>query len=134
RTMLTFQLPAAARVIFTVAEVSPVCRSAGTFAVRGHAGLNKVPFTGRIRGRNLPSGTYRITARTRGGGTVLRLTLVVVDSGMPSPTELENAKQSNVCGAHAALASSVLSGAAATGPEQPRPNTSKGNGSRKASG
>jgi len=121
RTTLTFRLPEGARVVFTVMQVSPVCRLAGTFTVRGHPGLNKVPFKGRLRGRQLPSGTYRISARTR-GGTVLRVTVVIVESGIPSPTELETAKRSNVCGASAALASNPMSGpSAAAAPEQPRP-------------
>jgi hypothetical protein len=72
-----------------------------------------VRFQGRVRGRQLPAGTYRIEARTRGGSTVLSVTVVIVDSGAPSPTELETAKRSNVCGARAALASSVISGGAA---------------------
>ena len=100
-------------------QVSPNCRVEGRFVVGGHAGFNRVPFTGRLRGRALPAGTYRITARTRGGGTVLRATLVIVESGPPSPTELENARHADVCGAQAALASSRVSGnAAAAAPEQ----------------
>src|SRR5439155_10961330 len=123
RTMLTFRLPAAASVVFTVKEVSPLCRVVGTFTVRGHAGLNKVVFRGRVRGRTLPSGTYRISARRRGGAAVLRVTVVIVESGVPSPTELAAAKRSNVCGVRAALASSRVSGnAAAAAPEQPRKN------------
>lgn len=120
RTTLTFRLAQGGRVVFTVMQVSPVCRLAGTFTVRGHPGLNKVPFKGRLRGRQLPSGTYRISARTR-GGTVLRVTVVIVESGAPSPTELETAKRSNVCGARAALASSLLSGV----PAGPAPERAK---------
>ena len=132
RTTLTFRLPEGARVVFTVTQVSPVCRLAGTFTVHGHPGLNKVPFKGRLRGRQLPSGTYRISARTR-GGTVLRVTVVIVESGIPSPTELETAKRSNVCGASAALASNPMSGpSAAAAPEQPR-STKRAASSKSAS-
>jgi hypothetical protein len=35
--------------------------------VRGDRGVNHVRFTGRVGRRELPFGTYRITARTRGG-------------------------------------------------------------------
>ena len=77
---------------------------------------------GRVRGRPLPAGTYRISARVRGGGTVLRVIVVIVESGSPSPTELRTAQRSNVCGAQAALASTGVSGTAGPGasPEPPK--------------
>jgi hypothetical protein len=129
RTTLTFRLPGAARVVFTVTQVSPVCRVAGTFTVRGHPGLNKIPFKGRVRGRQLPPGTYRISARVRGGGIVLRVTVVIVESGLPSPTELQNAQRSNVCGARAALASTGVSATAGPGASPgPRNGKSSENG------
>ena len=96
-----------------------------------------MPFTGRLRGRTLPAGTYRISARTRGGGTVLHIVVVVVESGTPSPTELESARQSNVCGAQAALASSRVTGTSAgTAAERPRPSkpSSSGGGQRESEG
>jgi hypothetical protein len=40
----------------------------------------------------------------------LRVTVVIIESGIPTPTELETAQRSNVCGARTALASSGLSG------------------------
>jgi hypothetical protein len=60
---------------------------------------------------------------------VLRVTVVVVESGVPSPTELESAQRSNVCGARAAaLASSSLSaGPGSAAPEQPQTTTPQGN-------
>src|SRR6185436_1925400 len=52
--------------------------------VRGHRGLNRVRFAGRIRGHRLAPGTYRIRVRSQ-GRTLLRKTLVVGD-GLASCT------------------------------------------------
>lgn len=98
-TTLTFVLPRAARVVFTVKQVSPVCRTAGRFTIAGHAGLNRVRFAGRIGRKRLEAGTYRITARTRSGRLVQRVTLVVVDGGAPSRAELAAARRADVCAA-----------------------------------
>jgi len=84
-------------VDFTVLEVSPVCRIAGTFSVAGHAGLNRVRFNGKLHGRQLPAGTYQIRARRHRGATVLHVVLVIVAAGAPTPTELERARHENVC-------------------------------------
>jgi hypothetical protein len=94
---LTFVLPRAGRVFFTVSQVSPVCRTAGHFSYRGHAGLNRVRFNGRVAGRQLGPGTYRISAQTRTGGTVPRVTLVVVDTSAPTRAQLEAARSKNLC-------------------------------------
>ena len=96
-TVLTFVLPRAGRVVFFVNELSPVCRGVGRFTIAGHAGLNRVRFTGRVRGRQLGPGTYRISARTAAGRVVRRVTLVVVEAGAPSRAELMAARASNVC-------------------------------------
>jgi uncharacterized protein len=39
-----------------------VQREIGRFSVRGRRGLNRLRFSGRLRGRALPSGSYRLTA------------------------------------------------------------------------
>jgi hypothetical protein len=110
RTTLVFRLARNARLVFTITQVSPTCSVVGSFTVPGHKGVNKVPFRGRFRGRQLPAGTYEVSARTRGGEDVLRLTIVVVDSGVPSPMQLAEARSSNVCAARAALASGLSNG------------------------
>lgn len=102
---LTFVLPRATRVIFTVTQVSPVCQVVGRFAVKGHAGLNRVRFAGRIGPKPLEAGTYKITARTLGGRSLDRVTLVVVDGGPPSRSQLTAARASNVCPATRSSAS-----------------------------
>jgi hypothetical protein len=96
-TTITFFLPHAARVYFTVLQVSPACHALGHFSYIGHAGFNRVRFAGRLNGERLEPGTYRISARTRTGRTIPRLTLVVVESGRPSAAELAAARASNVC-------------------------------------
>jgi hypothetical protein len=46
-----------------------VYREIGRFSVRGRRGANRLRFTGRLRGRALPAGPYRLTAQAtdRGG-------------------------------------------------------------------
>jgi hypothetical protein len=62
---ITFTLSAPGRVAFVVRGPAPSCGVAGRFTVRGHSGTNHVRFTGRVGRRNLPHGTYRITAQMR---------------------------------------------------------------------
>jgi hypothetical protein len=90
-------LPTATRVLFTVNRVSPDCTAIGHFTVAGHAGLNRVRFANRFRGRVLEPGTYRISARTPDGGIVRRVTLVVVDGPAPTREELRTLRAENVC-------------------------------------
>lgn len=97
-TILTFVLPRAARVVFTVNQVAPVCRGIGRFSMAGHAGLNRVRFRGRVHGKPLEAGTYRVSARTRRGRLVRRVTIVVVDGPAPTRAELAAARSANVCG------------------------------------
>ena len=63
---ITFTLNRPGRVLFVVRGPAPSCGVAGRFSVRGDRGVNHVRFTGRVGRRNLPYGTYRVTARTPG--------------------------------------------------------------------
>ena len=110
-----FRLPAAAHVSLTVTQVSPRCSVEGTISLRGHRGINRVTFTGRLGHRSLPPGTYQISARTPRSGPVLVATVVIVGSGRPSHAQLETAMRRNVCTAQ--TASRVLGTAAADGPQ-----------------
>jgi hypothetical protein len=51
------------------AHVPVVDREIGRFSVRAHRGSNRLRFSGRLGGRALPTGSYRLTARAldRGG-------------------------------------------------------------------
>jgi hypothetical protein len=95
--VLAFRLKRKARVLFTVVQVSPVCRTAGSFSVVGRRGINRVRFNGKVHGRRLSPGTYRISARTADSQAVLRLVLVIVESGRSSSAALAAARQSDVC-------------------------------------
>ena len=96
-TTLTFVRPRGARVVLVVKQVSPTCRIAGQFSVQGHAGLNRVRFSGRAKHLQLEAGTYRISARTPGGRLLRRVTIVVVEGGTPSSSEVSSARAANVC-------------------------------------
>ena len=104
-TTLTFVLPRAARVVFVVKQLSPVCRIAAHFAVDGHAGRNRIRFPRRGSKLRLDPGTYRITARTRAGQVVQRVTIVVVKARVPTRDQIIAARAANVCVVSAASGS-----------------------------
>jgi len=128
-TTFTFVLPRAGRVIFTVNQVSPACLGIGRFSVAGHAGLNRVRFAGRVQGRQLGPGTYRISARTSSGRVIRRITLIVVSGSAPSREELSSLRAANTCRGGTRKASSALaatvSATAAQPPAQPLPQPLK---------
>ena len=114
-TSLTFVLPHAARVIFVVKQVSPVCRIVGRFAVNGHAGRNRIQFPGPTSRLELGPGTYRISAYTRTGQLVQRVTIVVFDGSPPSSDAVAAARAANACTAASLASVSASTGAANTG-------------------
>jgi len=81
-TVFVFHLAEPGRVRVTFREVR--CGVTASLTLRGHRGLNRVHFTGRIGRHRLASGTYRIRVRSH-GRTLLRKTLVVGD-GLASCT------------------------------------------------
>jgi len=107
-------------VVFAVEQVSPACRRVGRFSVAGQAGVNRVHFGGRMHGRQLAPGTYRISARTVAGRVVRRITLVVVAGPAPSHDELSALRAANVCEASARDTSFTAPGATSAGPTQPQ--------------
>jgi len=100
--------------------VSPACVGIGHFGVAGHAGLNRVRFAGRVHGRQLAPGTYRIAARTDAGRLVRRITLVVVSGSAPTRAELTALRAANACSA-AAGQTGAGGTSAAPSPEQQLP-------------
>jgi hypothetical protein len=106
---LTFVLPHAARVVFVVKQLSPVCRITAHFAVNAHAGRNRIRFPGRRSKLRLDPGTYRITARTRSGQVVQRVTIVVVKAGAPTREQIIASRAANVCVLSAASGSTGAS-------------------------
>jgi hypothetical protein len=115
--VIVFSLRKAALVEFVVVQVSPVCRRIGRVRVQGRAGRNQVRFRGRIAGRALPPGTYRIQARA-GRKRVVDTRLVVVsrrESG-----EIASARKADVCHAPSvATATPSSSGTAVMPPSKP---------------
>jgi hypothetical protein len=95
---LVFRLSERGLVKFTIRQTSPVCRRIGSFFVRANPGRNTVHFRGRMRGRMLPPGTYRIEADAAGNRRVMR-TVVVITPGRPSRVELAAARRHSACGA-----------------------------------
>jgi hypothetical protein len=69
---LRFVLTGSARVTFSVFGPAPSCSVAGRFTIMGHAGLNSVPFRGRIGGRLLPRGIYTIVPQSTVRASSLR--------------------------------------------------------------
>jgi hypothetical protein len=97
-------LPRRARVLLTVRQVAPVCRAIGHLSVRGHPGLNRVRFNGRVHGRRLRPGTYWISLRTADGRLVRRIILVVTND-VPTAAEVRAARATNLCAAAASFKS-----------------------------
>ena len=73
--------------------------------MQGHAGLNRVRFPGRAKHLQLGAGTYRISVRSPAGRLLRRVTIVVVEGGTPSSSELSSARAANVCTSANSLAS-----------------------------
>jgi hypothetical protein len=95
-TVVVFKLRRSVLLRVTVLRVFPTCEVVGSFRVRGRAGVNRVPFRGRLRGRPLRSGTYRLliaagSARNRAEATV------VIAHGKVSGAKLRKARSANAC-------------------------------------
>ena len=69
-----------------------------------------MPFRGRVRGRWLPPGAYRIRVRTLPRGRILAETRLAIFRRKPHPDEVAAAQASNTCPAE-----SLTSGSARTG-------------------
>lgn len=96
--LITFWLSRPGTIVFLVDELAPECRYVGKFLVRGRSGRNAVRFRGRVRGRALDPGTYRLTAHPR-ANRARRLTgvTVVIFEHPPGPAEIAAARARNTC-------------------------------------
>jgi hypothetical protein len=113
--------------VFTVNEVSPACVRIGRFTVAGHPGLNRVRFAGRVHGRPLGPGTYRISIRTASGAVLRRVTFVVVEGSAPSRAELRALRAANACrGSATAPGSSSTTAGTANLPRPPAQGAAAG--------
>ena len=77
-TVLVFWLERPGRVVFTVLDASAGCRTVGSFAYRGRAGVNRVRYRGRVNGKALPPGRYTLVPRVYRAGSVMQLERVTI--------------------------------------------------------
>jgi hypothetical protein len=129
---LTFWLSRAATVVVRVDQLAPECRYAGKFLVRARPGRNVVRFRGRLRGRPLEPGTYRLVAHPRAARErLVRTTLVVLDRPPGGAAEIRAARARNTCPSgrspsQIALSASPASKAGKDAGMRARPVASKG--------
>ncbi len=95
--MLVFVLRRPALIEFIVMQIAPDCRRVGRFRAVGQTGINRVRFRGRMGGRALGPGTYRIMARSVPGGRPLVDTKLVIVSS-PERDEIASGRSANACG------------------------------------
>jgi hypothetical protein len=104
--ILTFRLPKRALVVFEVRQLAPVCRTVGVLRVRGRAGVNRVRFAGRVRGKLLAPGTYELRVR---GLPEVRVRIAVLGRG-GTASQAARALKTSVCAVETELASSSGTG------------------------
>jgi hypothetical protein len=113
---LSFALPGRMTVVVRVDQVAPRCRYVGKFLVRGRPGRNILRFRGRVRGRRLAPGTYRLIAHPRGQRTrrLERATVVVFPRAPRSAAEVRAARRRNECAGRMSPSEAALIAAPAT--------------------
>ncbi len=96
-TTLIFRLSRPAVLRITIVRVYPSCERIGSFKVRAHAGVNRIRFRGRFRGRALPAGGYRLVVRARGAERDAATIPIVIARGKTSPAALREARTGSAC-------------------------------------
>jgi hypothetical protein len=81
----------------TIVRVFPSCKRIGSFSIRAHAGVNRVRFRGRFRGRALPVGGYRLVVRARGAERAAAVVPIVIARGEASRVAVDTARNGKVC-------------------------------------
>jgi hypothetical protein len=95
-TIVIFRLRRPMMVELTVVRVFPTCEVIGSVHVRGRAGINRIPFRGRVHGKRLSYGTYRLLV----GGRLAQptaMTTIVVARGKVGGAKLRKARRANAC-------------------------------------
>ena len=83
-TTLVVWLSSDSTLVFSIVQIAPNCRGVGGFTRAGTQGKNRFSFSGRIDGRALNAGTYRIrvaAVKDQKVTSVSRETVVVVAPG-----------------------------------------------------
>lgn len=93
--MFRLRRPALLRI--KVVRVYPTCSFVGSFTVRARAGVNRIRFRGRLRGRPLRAGGYRLIVRARGASRDAAVLPIVVARGRTNPETVRKAKKTVVC-------------------------------------
>lgn len=96
-TTVVFRLTQPTLLRITVVRVYPTCKRIGTFTVRGRAGLNRIRFRGRVGGRPLRPGGYRLVVRARGAQRDAAALAIVVARGPVSAAAVRKARRTVVC-------------------------------------
>jgi hypothetical protein len=96
---LSFWLSKRATVVIRIDQLAPECRYAGKLLVRGRRGRNVVLFRGRVRGRPLSTGTYRLIAHPRAQRSrrLDKATVVVFRRPPNSEAQVRRASARNSC-------------------------------------
>ncbi len=95
--MLIFRLTKPALLRVTIVRVFPSCERIGSFSVRARAGVNRIRFRGRFRGRALPVGGYRLVVRARGAERAAAAVPIVIARGQASRAALDTARNGSTC-------------------------------------
>jgi hypothetical protein len=90
-TIIIFRLRRSTLLTVTVVRVYPQCEVVGSFRVRGRAGINRIPFRGRLHGRPLANGTYRLLIGARAEATI------VIARRKLSAAKLRKARSASAC-------------------------------------
>jgi hypothetical protein len=91
-TVIRFRLRKPGKVELVLRADGSACRVIGRKRVRGHSGLNRVRFNGRVNGRPLAAGKYTITVVVVRGGHRTRVGTLAVEV-VPSGRHLTLAQQ-----------------------------------------
>jgi hypothetical protein len=98
-TTLIFRLSRPAVLRITVIRVYPSCKRFGSFTVRARSGVNRVRFRGRLRGRPLPPGGYRLVVRAKGAQRDAAAVPIVIERGKTTAASRRKARTVSVCSA-----------------------------------
>jgi hypothetical protein len=96
-TTLILRLSRAAVLRISIVRVYPSCARLGSFTVRAHAGVNRIRFRGRLRGRALPPGGYRLVIRARGAQRNAAAVPIVIARGKAPQAALRSARNGRTC-------------------------------------
>jgi hypothetical protein len=95
--MLVFRLTRPSLLQIKVVRVYPSCAVLGSFTVRARAGVNRIRFRGRLRGRPLPAGGYRLIVRAKDASRDAAVVPIVVARGRTKPAAVRKARTTIVC-------------------------------------